>query len=181
MSWMNLWAVILWWKISQQKQGRSIQKSLENRPPPTHVRTHTHTHTSWEFNKERPAPHTAAVKPWDHPLPLQNAAALKRHTWSIYNNNLKKEIITLHYHSRHSLPSNVLPMLWVHNNGSRVAHLSFNERLAGLWSLFQPGNTDSLLWSIICPVEITSHPVHCYSFYRVNPWDKQKKPMWKRN
>lgn len=59
-------------------------------------------------------------------------------------------------------------MLGVHNYGTRMAHLSFNESLAGLRSLLQPGNTDSLLRSIICPVQITTHPVYCYPLYCVD-------------
>lgn len=59
-------------------------------------------------------------------------------------------------------------MLGVHHNCSRVAHLALNESLSGLRSLLQPGNTDSLLRPVICPVEITPHPVYCYPLNCVN-------------
>lgn len=59
-------------------------------------------------------------------------------------------------------------MLLVHHNCTRVAHLALNESLAGLRSFLQPGHTDSLLRPIICPVEITSHPVYGYPLHCVN-------------
>lgn len=62
----------------------------------------------------------------------------------------------------------VLPMLGVHHNGARVAHLALDESFAGLRSLLQPGHTDSLLRSVVGPVEITAHPVHGNPLYGVN-------------
>lgn len=62
----------------------------------------------------------------------------------------------------------VSPMLGVHHNGSRVAHLALNESFAGLRSLLQPGDTDSLLRPVVSPVEITPHPVDSNPLNSVN-------------
>lgn len=59
-------------------------------------------------------------------------------------------------------------MLGVHNDGSRVAHLALNEGFAGLGSLLQPGYADSLLRPVVCPVEITPHPVYSNPLNSVN-------------
>lgn len=72
-------------------------------------------------------------------------------------------------------------MLGVHHDCSGVAHLALNERFSGLRSLLQPGNADSLLRPIICPVEITPHPIYCDSLNCVNTWDAQRKPKWELN
>lgn len=59
-------------------------------------------------------------------------------------------------------------MLGVHDNGSRVAHLALDESFASLRSLLQPGDADSLLRPVVCPVEITPHPVDSNPLNGVN-------------
>lgn len=59
-------------------------------------------------------------------------------------------------------------MLWVHHDGTRVAHLALDEGLPGLGSLLQPGNADGLFGSVVGPVEVPAHPVDRNPLHCVN-------------
>lgn len=173
---MKLWVVMLFDGTSHDKK-RTIKKSFQISSlsslqlPLTSVTTelkkkHYSTGSPHRYKQENLQPSS--------PTTERCCSQKLKRQHSIYEKRISIKITK-------ASPSRVSPILGVHHNGTRMTHLSLNESLAGLWSLLQPGNTDSLLRPIVCPVEITSHPVYCYSLYCVDTWDKRKKPVWKMN
>lgn len=157
---MKLRALMHWWNILGKNKQRKVfpKNPLETQPLP-------HNNVTNKFNNIYSQAMPTYLQKLDHSTMVSH---------NFFNLWEKKSIkITM------PSPSSDSPMLGVYHNGTRVTHLSLNESLAGLWSLLQPGNTDSLLRPIICPVEITSHPVYRYPLYCVDTWDKKKKPRWK--
>lgn len=61
-------------------------------------------------------------------------------------------------------------MCWVHHYGTGVSHLALKESLACLGGFLQLGHTDGLLWSVICPIKVLTHPVHCYALDSVDSY-----------
>lgn len=61
-------------------------------------------------------------------------------------------------------------MCWVHHYGPGVCHLALKESLTRLAGFLQLGHADGLLWSIVCPVQVLTHPVDRYALDSVDSY-----------
>lgn len=117
------------------------------------------------------------LKQWPAYFPFQCRSSLfHRPIPTLQNNTLlcirQCDLLNtlLHRHKFKLNPKSLVPVCRVHHYGAGVGHLALQESLACLAGFLQLGHTDGLLRSIVCPVQVLTHPVHCYSLDRVDSY-----------
>lgn len=67
-----------------------------------------------------------------------------------------------------------LPVQRIHNNGSRMRHISLQKRFPGLRGPIQPGRADGLSITVICPEQVITDPVHRDALHVIQLWRTER-------